>query len=91
MIHDHVCRLFPDLDRRAIAHTEQWIEHKLPLPYPGYVAHLARFRAWQESGPRRVYFCGDYLAQALVTGACASGAATASLVARHWSGKAAAA
>jgi oxygen-dependent protoporphyrinogen oxidase len=84
MIHADVCRLFPDLDRRVIAHTEQWIEHKLPMPMPGSIADLTRFRAWQEGAPHRVYFCGDYLAQALVTGACASGAATARLIARHW-------
>jgi oxygen-dependent protoporphyrinogen oxidase len=84
MVRDDVRRFFPDLDRRACAYTEQWIEHKLPVPYPGFAAHMARFRRWQAAAPRRVYFCGDYLAQALVTGACASGAAAARVAAGHW-------
>ncbi len=84
MVRDEVRRLFPDFDRLAEAHTVQWIEHKLPLPYPGFAAKMAQFRDWQAAAARRVYFCGDYLAQALVTGACASGVRTAGLVAQHW-------
>jgi oxygen-dependent protoporphyrinogen oxidase len=84
MVRDDVRRFFPALDRLASAHAEQWIEYKLPLPYPGFAAHMARFRRWQAAAPRRVYFCGDYLAQALVTGACASGERAARLAAGHW-------
>ena len=90
MVRDDVRRLFPDLDARVRAHTEQWIEHKLPTPYPGFIAHLRRYRNWRERDPSRVYLCGDYLAQALVTGACASGAAVADLISRHWPARAAA-
>jgi oxygen-dependent protoporphyrinogen oxidase len=84
VVRNDVRRLFPDFDRLAEAHTVQWIEHKLPLPYPGFASKMALFRDWQAAAPRRVYFCGDYLAQALVTGACASGVRTAGLVAEHW-------
>jgi oxygen-dependent protoporphyrinogen oxidase len=81
-VRNDVRRLFPGLDVRLRGVAEQWIPHKLPLPYPGYIAQLARFRAWQNAAPRRVYFCGDYMRQALVTGACASGIATAARIAR---------
>ena len=55
-----------------------------PCPIPDSRRKMAQFREWQAAAPRRVYFCGDYLAQALVTGACASGVRTAGLVAQHW-------
>ncbi len=84
LIRADVRRLLPDIDRREIGRVEQWIADKLPLPYPGYGALIARFRAWQAAAPRRVYLCGDYLRQALVTGACASGAETAAAMSRHW-------
>lgn len=83
-VRDDLRTLFPELDRRERGCVEQWIEHKLPVPYPGFVAAMTRFRAWQAAEPRRVYVCGDYLAQPLVNGACASGAAVATLVAQHW-------
>jgi oxygen-dependent protoporphyrinogen oxidase len=79
-IRSDVRRLFPELDTRLHGIAEQWIPHKLPLPTPGYIAHLARFRAWHSAAPRRVHFCGDYMRQALVTGACASGLETAALI-----------
>jgi oxygen-dependent protoporphyrinogen oxidase len=64
--------------------VNQWIPSMLPVPYPGYVATLASFRAQQDSMPRRVYFAGDYLATALVGGACASGLKTADVITDHW-------
>jgi oxygen-dependent protoporphyrinogen oxidase len=64
--------------------VNQWIPSMLPVPYPGYVAKLASFRAQHESTQRRVYFAGDYLATALVGGACASGLKTAGLITEHW-------
>ncbi len=76
-------RLFPAIDAQEVHRVNQWIPHKLPLPYPGYAARLAEFRAHQAARRRPIYFAGDYMAQALVTGACRSGLDTGSLVARH--------
>lgn len=64
--------------------VNQWIPSMLPLPYPGYVAKLASFRAEHASAQRRIYFAGDYLATALVGGACASGFKTAGLITEQW-------
>jgi len=64
--------------------VRQHIPSMLPVPYPGYLAALRRFRDSQAASPRRVYFAGDYLSMALVGGACASGQRTATLISAHW-------
>jgi oxygen-dependent protoporphyrinogen oxidase len=64
--------------------VNQWIPSMLPVPYPGYITALKAFRREQASAPRRVYFAGDYLATALVGGACASGVEAAGLIQSHW-------
>jgi oxygen-dependent protoporphyrinogen oxidase len=84
LIRPDLRRLLPDIDARETGRVEQWIEDKLPIPWPGYAAHLRPFRTWQAAAPRLVYLCGDYLRQPLVNGACASGAETAAAVIRHW-------
>lgn len=65
--------------------VRQRIESMLPLPYPGYLSALRRFRDAQASRPGRLYFAGDYLSMALVGGACASGQRTAQDILSHWS------
>ena len=64
--------------------VNQWIPSMLPIPYPGYIATLKKFRIEQASQPRKVYFAGDYLGTALVGGACASAGDTAQLIKSHW-------
>jgi oxygen-dependent protoporphyrinogen oxidase len=76
-------RFFPALEQQRIATETQWIDPMLPVPYPGYLRQVAGFRAWQAAAPRALYFCGDYLHQALVGGAAASGRAAAELLLRH--------
>jgi len=76
--------LFPEIDVRETSRVEQWIEDKLPIPWPGYASFLRPFRSWQSNARRQIYFCGDYLRQALVNGACASGAEAARLIVQHW-------
>lgn len=78
--------LYPDLDRDCVDLHNQWIEHMLPVFYPGYARAMAGFRDSQSAMRRKVYFCGDYLAQALLTGAAASGERAAHDIARHWGG-----
>lgn len=73
LVRDELRTRIADIDTRIVATVNQWIEYKLPVPYPGYAGRVARFLHWQAAAPRDVYFCGDYLAQALVTGACHSG------------------
>ena len=68
-----VRRLYPTLDADLADHHNQWIARKLPVFYPGYGRALRAFLDRQQAGPGRAVFCGDYLAQSLVTGAVASG------------------
>lgn len=74
----------PDFDRHVTAVVNQWIPRKLPIFGIGYGARLQSFWRWQESAERRadrpVVYCGDWTAQALLTGACASGERAARIV-----------
>ncbi|WP_371140932.1 FAD-dependent oxidoreductase [Burkholderia cepacia] len=74
----------PDFDRHVTAVVNQWIPRKLPVFGIGYGARLESFWRWQESAERRVdrpvVYCGDWTAQALLTGACASGERAARIV-----------
>ncbi len=70
-------RLFPTLEADREDHHNQWVARMLPEFTPGYAAQIRRFRDRQAAGRGRLQFCGDYLAQALVTGASASGNAAA--------------
>jgi len=74
----------PDIDRRVIHTVNQWIAHKLPVFYPGYGRQVMAFLDWQRANPQRVYFCGDWLSQPLLNGACHSGRDMAVLLERHW-------
>jgi oxygen-dependent protoporphyrinogen oxidase len=86
LVASRVRQLFPSLDRDCTDIHNQWIARMLPTFYPGYARAMAAFRDRQSAARRRVYFCGDYLAHALVTGAAASGERAARDVLRHWSG-----
>ncbi|WP_250536522.1 NAD(P)/FAD-dependent oxidoreductase [Caballeronia sp. AZ10_KS36] len=81
LIRDELRAYIPDFDRHVVAVANQWIARKLPVFSPGYGARVNQFWRWQEqranerseeSAPPVVY-CGDWLSQALLTGACASG------------------
>lgn len=84
LVAERVRALYPDLDRDCADRHNQWIARKLPVFYPGYAHSVAAFREQQSSNARRIYFCGDYLAQALITGAAASGERAAHDITRHW-------
>jgi oxygen-dependent protoporphyrinogen oxidase len=79
-----VRELHPTLDRDCIDRHSQWLERMLPVFYPGYARAMAAFRDRQSAARKNVYFCGDYLAQALVTGAAASGERVARDIIGHW-------
>ncbi|MBN8290631.1 FAD-dependent oxidoreductase [Rhodobacter sp. NTK016B] len=70
LIEERVLQLYPTLNADCDDRVEQWIERKLPTFYPGYARAMAAFRDRQSGG---LAFCGDYLAQSLLTGASASG------------------
>ncbi|WP_417626302.1 protoporphyrinogen/coproporphyrinogen oxidase [Pararhodobacter aggregans] len=70
IIEERLLQLYPSLHGDCEDRVEQWIERKLPTFYPGYARKAADFRARQRGG---LAFCGDYLAQSLLTGAAASG------------------
>ncbi len=74
----------PDLDARLLHRHNQWIPHKLPSFHPGYLAGVRTYLDWQGRQRRRLYLCGDYLSQALLNGACASGDETAARITDHW-------
>lgn len=77
IVADDLCRLYPALEADRADHHNQWVARMLPEFYPGYAAQVRCFLDRQAAGRSRVQFCGDYLAQALVTGASASGKAAA--------------
>jgi oxygen-dependent protoporphyrinogen oxidase len=85
LVKERVLALYPTLERDCVDIHNQWIARKLPVFYPGYTSTVVSFRNRQSAARRRVYFCGDYLAQSLVTGAAASGERAAADIARHWS------
>ncbi|CAH1688788.1 Protoporphyrinogen IX oxidase, aerobic [Hyphomicrobiales bacterium] len=85
LVKERVLALYPTLERDCVDIHNQWIARKLPVFYPGYTSTVVSFRNRQSAARRRVYFCGDYLAQSLVTGAAASGERVAADIARHWS------
>jgi len=84
MLWSEIQKRLPDIDQRVIHTVNQWIPHKLPVFYPGYGKQVQQFLQWQQSTKQRVYFCGDWLAQPLLNGACRSGGETAKLVGLHW-------
>lgn len=84
LVSDRVRALYPGLDRDCADLHNQWIARKLPVFYPGYARSMSDFRERQSASPKKVYFCGDYLAQALITGAAASGERAARDIANHW-------
>ncbi len=84
LVDGRVQELYPNLDRNCIDRHSQWIERMLPIFCPGYARAMAAFRDRQSAARRNVYFCGDYLAQALVTGAAASGERAARDIVAHW-------
>jgi oxygen-dependent protoporphyrinogen oxidase len=84
VVRERVRALYPTLERDCVDVHNQWIARMLPLFYPGYARRMAAFRDRQSAARRQVYFCGDHLAQSLVTGAAASGERTAADILRHW-------
>lgn len=84
LIGDEVRARVPGLDARLQHRHNQWIAHKLPTFYPGYLARVRAYLDWRAGQPQRLYLCGDYLSQALLNGACASGQQAADLVTAHW-------
>lgn len=88
VIAERLSVLFPGIDAQIVDRHPQWIERMLPLFYPGYLAKLEAFKSGRNGARQNVYFCGDYLAQALVTGAAHSGFRVADQIANDWqSGK----
>lgn len=83
---DATRRLYPALDEELAYSVNQWIEYMLPVFYPGYIAEMNKFVSAQAEEKRSIYYCGDYLSQALVGGACSSGKHTADTIIRHYGG-----
>ena len=77
-------QLYPALDEEIDYSVNQWIEHMLPVFYPGYINLMKNFVSQQEAQRQNIYYCGDYLSQALVGGACSSGKRTAETIIRHY-------
>lgn len=82
-IRDDIRTLFPGADAAITAVAEQWWDDMLTEWYPGYARRMASFLSHQESNPRGIYYCGDYLSQSHTGGACASGRRTARLLLKH--------
>jgi len=84
LLRDELRARIPSFDSQLVAVVNQWIARKLPVFYPGYGARVAAFWHWQEDrtrgGAMRLVYCGDWLSQALLTGACASGERAATVL-----------
>ncbi|WP_260854193.1 protoporphyrinogen/coproporphyrinogen oxidase [Paraburkholderia sp. BCC1886] len=84
LLRDELRQRIPDFDAQVVSVVNQWIPRKLPVFSPGYGARLQAFWQWQESPARALdrplVYCGDWTAQALLTGACASGERAAQIV-----------
>lgn len=83
LIIDDTRKHYAALDQELDYSVNQWIEHMLPVFYPGYIAPLKQFIEYQSTGSQSVYYCGDYLSQALIGGACESGKRVAELICKH--------
>ncbi len=83
LIRPEIRQRIPRFDGWVHTVVNQWIPYKLPVFYPGYCRKVVEFLAWQAKESRSVYYCGDYLSQALLTGACASGNAIAQAILAH--------
>lgn len=75
---------YTNLDQELDYSINQWIEHMLPVFYPGYITPLKKFVNYQNSSPQSIYYCGDYLSQALVGGACDSGKRVAEIIGKYY-------
>ena len=84
VIKESLLALYPALKIDEQTVINQWIENMLPVFYPGYIKKIAEFQLHQEALPHGVYYCGDYLSQALVEGACQSGRHVAETISSHW-------
>ncbi|QIB67059.1 protoporphyrinogen/coproporphyrinogen oxidase [Kineobactrum salinum] len=84
LVRRDVAQLYPGLERELDHTVSQWIEPMLPVFYPGYIASLRRFAEHQRGARQAIYYCGDYMAQALVGGACGSGRDIARLIGEHY-------
>ena len=72
------------LDSGQTPIVNQWIEHMLPIFYPGYLRALERYDKLQRQTRRQIYYCGDFMTNALVGGACRSGQDVSETINRHW-------
>jgi protoporphyrinogen/coproporphyrinogen III oxidase len=84
VIKESLLTLCPKLKIDEQSIVNQWIENKIPYFYPGYIKKVTKFQGYQNGSPRRIYYCGDYLSQALLEGACQSGNHVADNITKHW-------
>ncbi|MCV2894646.1 FAD-dependent oxidoreductase [Lentibacter sp. XHP0401] len=82
VIAERMTAICPELETHCLDCHSQWIERMLPIFQPGYCKELRAFRERQNAMPQQVYFCGDYLYQALLNGAAASGHAASNSLMR---------
>ncbi len=81
---DQARKFYPALEQDMYDVVEQWIEEMLPLWQVGYTRAMTAFLARQETTPRTLYFCGDYLSHSHTGGAVASGRRLAKQIAKQW-------
>ena len=85
IVRSDVEKLYPALNEEIVDHVNQWIQDMLPEFYPGYLHTMKAFLDRQDSEGQQIYFCGDYLSQALLGGASASGVNVATQICEHYS------
>lgn len=84
VVRHYLREVSPDIEGQIVEAHEMhtgYINATFPT---GQARRVCRFLSAQESGPKNIYYVGDYLANGTAGGACASGARTARIVENHW-------
>ena len=84
MARHYVREVYPTLDAEIDEVHEMYDKYVIAM-FPTGQARRVRSLLWtQESGPKNIYYVGDYLSNATTGGACAIGRRTAAAIGQHW-------
>jgi oxygen-dependent protoporphyrinogen oxidase len=79
-----VKEIYPLEDEDVLEAHDMYKNYTIAAFPTGQLKKVKKFLDSQESGPKNIYYVGDYLSNATTGGACASGERTAGIIAKHW-------
>ena len=85
VVRQFVREKYPLADEDILEVHEMQNDYTIAAFPTGQLRRVRTFLASQESGPKNIYYVGDYLSNATTGGACASGHRTAKQIIRDWS------